>query len=187
MWALASLYFEQVWGYGATGRGFVQLCIGVGWTLGVWLGGEVTQRRLADGRLDVLATVCGNAFLLFFVGGIALAVAPDDRIALVAVTVLAVGNGVWQPPYFSAVGRIAPPGLSGRAYASSVLVYAFGGFGFLGVGAIADATGQRVGFVCVGLAGLAAALLARSAGPLIVADLQRADRRAQPQPEDDQP
>lgn len=171
MWALASLYFEQVWGYDAPGRGMVQFCIGVGWTAGVWFGGRLTERRVADGQLRALATVCGNAFLLFFVGGIALAVSPSSRLALAAVVVLGAGNGVWQSPYFSAVGRLAPPGLSGQAFASSVLVYALGGLGSLAIGAVADATNHRVGFVLVGLAGLGAALLARSAAPLVEREL----------------
>lgn len=176
MWALASLYFEQVWGYDAPGRGLVQFCIGVGWTLGVWTGGQLTERRLADGNLGALASVCANAFLLFFIGGVALALSPSSRLALVAVTVLGAGNGVWQAPYFSAVGRLSPPGLSGQAYASSVLVYAVGGLGSLAIGAVSDATNHRIGFVLVGLAGLAAALLARSATPLVEAELDRGTR-----------
>lgn len=171
MWALASLYFEQVWGYDAKGRGLAQFFIGIGWTIGVWLGGQVTGRRVADGDPGALATVCGNAFLLFVVGGLALAAAPDSRFALAALAVLAVGNGVWQAPYFSAVGRLAPAGLSGQAFASSVLFYAFGGICSLVLGAVAGATNYRVGFALVAGAGGVAAALARSAAPLIDADL----------------
>ncbi len=171
MWALASLYFEQVWGYDARGRGLVQFFIGVGWTAGVWFGGHFAQRQLADGHVGALATVCGNAFLLFVVGGVGLALAPSSLLALAAVTVLAVGNGVWQAPYFSAVGRLAPAGLSGQAFASSVLVYAIGGLASVGVGVVADLTSYRIGFVLVAVAGLGAALLARSAAPLIEQDV----------------
>ncbi|MEZ5263030.1 MAG: MFS transporter [Acidimicrobiales bacterium] len=171
MWALASLYFEQVWGYDAKGRGLVQFFIGIGWTAGVWLGGQVTQRRLEEGSPAALAAVCGNAFGLFAIGGVALAVAPGSVPAVVALTVLAIGNGVWQSPYFSAVGRLAPPGLSGQAFASTVIVYAVGGVCSLAIGAVGDATNYRVGFALIGAAGAVAALLARSVGPLIEADL----------------
>lgn len=175
MWALASLYFEQVWGYGAGGRGLVQVLIGVGWVAGVWIGGQATRKRLADGNLGALAGICGNAFLLFFIGGMALALAPTDWVALIAITALSAGNGVWQSPYFSAVSRLAPPGLSGQAFAAGVLVYAVGGLGSLFLGAASDAAGHRVGFVLVALFGLVAALLARSAVPLVEADLRAAD------------
>ncbi|MGD9749986.1 MAG: MFS transporter [Acidimicrobiia bacterium] len=176
MWALASLYFEQVWGYDAKGRGLVQFFIGIGWTAGVWLGGQVTQRRLEEGSPAALAAVCGNAFGLFAIGGVALAVAPGSVPAVVALTVLAIGNGVWQSPYFSAVGRLAPPGLSGQAFASTVIVYAVGGVCSLAIGAVGDATNYRVAFALIGAAGAVAALLARSVGPLIEADLAPAGR-----------
>ncbi len=175
MWALASLYFEQVWDFDARGRGFVQFVIGVGWILGVAIGGRAADRKLQAGRLEDLAAVCGNAFLLFTVGGLLLAVAPTSWFALVAIGVLATGNGVWQSPYFSAVGRIAPPGLSGQAYASAAIVYALGALGSLALGALADATTFRIGFVAVAVAGLVAAVLARSVRPLIKADLARLD------------
>lgn len=174
MWALASLYFEQVWHYGAQARGFVQFVIGVGWVTGVWIGGEVSQRRIDDGRFEALALVCANAFLLFAIGGVGMAVAPTAWFALVALAVLAAGNGVWQAPYFSAVGRLSPPGLSGQAYGSSVLVYALGGLGSLVIGAAADATSHRIGFVLIAVSGLVAAIIARSVAPLISADLAAA-------------
>lgn len=171
MWALASLYFEQIWDYGPRARGFVQFVIGFGWVIGVWVGGELSQRRIDQGRFEALALVCANAFLLFVVGGLALAAAPTHWFALIALGVLAAGNGVWQAPYYSAVGRLCPPGLSGQAYGSAVLVYAVGGLASLAIGAAADATSYRVGFVLIAASGLVAALVARSVAPLISADL----------------
>lgn len=175
MFALASLYFEQVWGFDAKGRGFVQFVIGVGWIAGVAIGGRAADRRLRSGRLEELANICGNAFLLFAIGGVLMAVAPTSWFALAAMVVLATGNGVWQAPYYSTVGRIAPPGLSGQAFASAVLAYALGGLGSLAIGALASATNYRTGFLFVAGAGAIAALLARSVTPLARADLERAD------------
>jgi predicted MFS family arabinose efflux permease len=174
MFSLASLYFEQEFDFGPQARGFVQFVIGVGWIGGVWLGGLMADRRVGEERFEQLAVLCGNAFVLFVVGGLGLAVAPTSWVAVLFVGVLAAGNGVWQSPYFSAVGRIAPAGLSGQAFASSVLVYALGGFGALAIGIVADASTLRIGFVLVAAAGLAASVLARSVAPLIRADLAAA-------------
>ena len=87
---------------------------------------------------------------------------------------MASGNGVWQAPYFSAVGRIAPPGLSGQAYASATLFYAVGALFSIPLFILGDAVSYRLAFVAVaGLAAIAA-LLARSVAPLIRADLAAA-------------
>jgi len=171
MFALASLYFEQVWGYGPKGRGLVQAVIGGGWMAGVAVGGRLADRLVHGGRIADLATLCGNAFFLFALGGIGLAVSPADWLAVVAVAVLAMANGVWQSPYYSVLGRIAPAGLSGQAFGSAVLAYALGGFGALPIGQAGDRWGYRWGFVLIAGAGLAAALLARSVAPLLRADV----------------
>ncbi|MEZ5232189.1 MAG: hypothetical protein R2749_05715 [Acidimicrobiales bacterium] len=71
-----------------------QFFIGIGWTAGVWLGGQVTQRRLEEVRPPrsppCAATPSGCSPSAGGAGGWL-----RFRPAVVALTVLAIGNGVW--------------------------------------------------------------------------------------------
>jgi predicted MFS family arabinose efflux permease len=174
MFVLISIYFEKQFGYDAQGRGFVQFIVGTGWTLGVIVGGRVAEKYSSEGTAHKLVLICAVSFLLFTFGGVALSVVHISWLAIAATFVLAIGNGVWQSPYFTAVAAIAPPGLSGQAYASSVIFYALGAVGSIGVTVVSDSYGTRVAFLVIALAGFVAAVVARSAAPLIRNDLNAA-------------
>lgn len=167
---LVSVYFEEQYGYGPQGRGAVQFLVGLGWVLGIFVGAAAAD-RVPVTRASLLALICAGGFAVTAAGALGMTVAPAMGFALVATVVMASGNGVWQAPYFTTVGRIAPAGLSGQAYASATLFYALGALVSVPVFFLGDWAGYRVGFAAV--AGLAsvAALLARSVAPLVEADL----------------
>jgi predicted MFS family arabinose efflux permease len=175
IFSLASLYFEHQFDLGKQGRGFVQFLIGAGWVTGVGIGGVLAQRGIAAERYERLVLTCAASFLLIAIGGVALAASPVLLLSYAVVVVLALGNGIWQAPFFSSVARIAPPGLSGQAFGSATTAYAIGGFLTILIALASDNERERVGFVLVALFGLGAALAARSVATTIRADLVNAD------------
>lgn len=171
IFGLASLYFEGQFGLGKQGRGFVQFLIGMGWVVGVAIGGLAAQRATETKKYERLVLVCAASFLLIAFGGLALALSPVLWLSFAIVVLLALGNGIWQAPFFSSVARIAPPSLSGQAFGSSATAYAVGGFLTIVIALASEQAGERVGFAIVSIFGLGAALAARSVATTIRADL----------------
>jgi MFS family permease len=174
IFSLASLYFEHQFDLDKQGRGFVQFLIGTGWVAGVGIGGWFAQRGIAGQRYEQLVLTCAASFLLIAVGGVALAASKSLVLSYVIIVVLALGNGIWQAPFFSSVARISPPGLSGQAFGSATTAYAIGGFLTILIALASDNERERVGFLLVALFGLGAALAARSVASTIRADLLNA-------------
>ncbi|MCB0992243.1 MAG: MFS transporter [Acidimicrobiales bacterium] len=169
---LVSVYFEQEFGFGATERGATQFLVGVG-----WIGGIVVGARLAD-DLDVakvgrLAVLCAGGFSVIAIGAVVVGSAPNSAVALVATTIMASGNGVWQAPYFSAVGLIAPPGMSGQVYASSTIFYALGALLSVPLYIIGDSVSYRLAFGGVAVLALVASVIAITAAPHVREDIER--------------
>ncbi|MEM9610361.1 MAG: MFS transporter [Actinomycetota bacterium] len=168
---LISVYFEEIFDFGPEARGFTQFLVGVGWITGIFVGA-----RAVDGRTDAeaaprMAVICSGGFGVLALGALGLAASPVAWVALIATTIMSSGNGVWQAPYFSAVGRIAPEGLTGQAYASSTLFYALGALLSIPLFILGDAVSYRLAFVAVAVLALIATALARSVAPLIRSDL----------------
>ncbi|MCP3935041.1 MAG: MFS transporter [Actinomycetia bacterium] len=167
---LVSVYFEQQFGFGATERGLTQFLVGVGWVSGIVVGA-----RLSDGldhsMVGRLAFLCAGGFATIAFGAIAVGLSPNSTVALVATTFMASGNGVWQAPYFSVVGRIAPPGMSGQAYASSTIFYALGALLSVPLFIIGDVVSYRLAFCGVAVLAMIASIIAVRAAPLVSADL----------------
>lgn len=171
---LVSVYFEQEFGFGATERGLTQFLVGVG-----WIGGIVVGARLSDGLdgslVGRLALLCSGGFVVIAVGALVVGSAPNSTVALVATTIMASGNGVWQAPYFSGLGRIAPPGMSGQAFASSTIFYALGALLSVPLFVLGDSVSYRLAFGGVAVLALIAAVIAYTAAPLVRADLEQAN------------
>lgn len=167
---LISVFLEQQFGLGATGRGVAQFLVGLGWIVGIFVGA-----RLADGlaheRAGHLVKVCSGGFAVIGLGALVVGFSPALMVALVAATIMASGNGLWQAPYFTAVGRIAPAGLSGQAYASSTIFYALGALLSVPVFVVGDVVNYRLAFTIVAGFAFVAALIGRSAAPRVEADL----------------
>lgn len=172
---LISVYFEQEFGFGPGQRGLTQFLVGLGWVAGIFVGARAVDGRTDPETAPGMAITCAGGFAVLALGALGLAVVPAAWMALVTTTVMASGNGVWQAPYFSAVGRIAPEGLSGQAYASSTLFYALGALLSIPLFILGDAVSYRLAFVAVAVLALIATALAATAAPLIKADLTRAN------------
>jgi MFS family permease len=135
----------------------------------------LAQRGIGSERYERLVLTCAASFLLIAIGGAALATSPTLLLSYAIVVVLALGNGIWQAPFFSSVARISPPGLSGQAFGSATTAYAIGGFLTILIALASDNERERVGFLLVALFGLGAALAARSVAKTIRADLVSAE------------
>jgi predicted MFS family arabinose efflux permease len=161
IFVLASLYFEKQFDFGPRGRGFVQFLIGTGWFLGVVVGGAVASRATMSGKYGPVVTLCAASFLLICVAAALMWIAPTAAIACGLVVCLAMGNGIWQSPFFSTVAKVAPASLSGQAFGISATFYAVGNFLTIAIAKVADSD-TRVAFLLVSLFGLIAAACAFS-------------------------
>ncbi len=128
---LISLYFENVFDFGPAARGWVQFVLGAGTVTGLVLGSRLAANEVRKGNLPRLGFIVGAAFSPFAVGMIILAASPVSVVALVGAFVIAVGNGGWQPSYFSLLGTVAPPRLRSQAYAFGVMIYGAGGLAYV--------------------------------------------------------
>lgn len=161
IFVLASLYFEKQFDFGPRGRGFVQFLIGTGWFFGVVVGGAVASRATMSGRYGPVVKLCAASFLLVCVAAAFMWIAPTAAIACGLVVCLAMGNGIWQSPFFSTVAKVAPAALSGQAFGISATFYAVGNFLTIAIAKVADSD-TRVAFLLVSLFGLIAAACAFS-------------------------
>ncbi len=128
---LISLYFENVFDFGPAARGWVQFVLGAGTVTGLVTGSRLAANEVRKGNLARLGFIVGAAFSPFAIGMIILAASPVSAVALVGAFVIAVGNGGWQPSYFSLLGTVAPPRLRSQAYAFGVMIYGAGGLAYV--------------------------------------------------------
>jgi branched-chain amino acid transport system ATP-binding protein len=128
---LLSLFFEKVFEYDESGRGFVQFVLGAGTVVGLVLGARAAVRVIDTGRSRLLPVVVGSATILFVVGLLIMAAAPISLIGLVGAFVVSAGNGFYQPAYFTVVGTVAPPRVRSQSYAWAILIYGAGGLSYL--------------------------------------------------------
>jgi ABC-type branched-subunit amino acid transport system ATPase component/predicted MFS family arabinose efflux permease len=126
-----SLFFEEVFGFGPVGRGFVQLVFGAGNVAGLVIGGVLANRAICAGRLPRLATITGLSFVQFAAGCVLLAMAPWPALGVAAAFVLSLGIGSYQPAYYSIVGMVAPPRVRSQSYAWAILYYGSGGLFYI--------------------------------------------------------
>ncbi|MEM9037109.1 MAG: MFS transporter [Actinomycetota bacterium] len=168
---LISVYFEEIFDFGPEARGFTQFLVGIGWITGIFIGARAVDGRTTAEAAPRMAVICAGGFGVLALGALGLAASPVAWVALIATTIMSSGNGVWQAPYFSAVGRIAPEGLTGQAYASSTLFYAMGALLSIPLFILGDRVSYRLAFIAVAVLALVATALARSVAPLIRSDL----------------
>ncbi|WP_436795164.1 MFS transporter [Actinospongicola halichondriae] len=128
---LISLYFENVFDFGPAARGWVQFVLGAGTVTGLVAGSRLAANEVRKGNLPRLGFIVGAAFSPFALGMVILAAAPVSAVALVGAFVIAIGNGGWQPSYFSLLGTVAPPRLRSQAYAFGVMIYGAGGLAYV--------------------------------------------------------
>jgi len=173
---LLSLFYERVYGFGPVGRGAVQFVYGAGTVAGLIIGAVAADRAVARDRMPVLATITGLSGLVFG-GGLALMVAsPWPALSIVAVFVLAIGTGSFQPAYFPLVGRVSPPYARSQAYAWAVTFVAGGALVAVGLFELGDQRGYRLALGVLAAIVTIAGLIATTARAHVARDVDRADR-----------
>ncbi len=161
---LISLFFERVYDYGPTGRGFVTFLSGVGIVIGLGYGQRLATRALASDRPELLATYDGWAIAFIGVALLGLVLSPWGWLSAVCYLLAGIGAGAYQPCYFSLVAMVAPAAVRAQAYAWALLWLGVGAFLAPLLAGIGEGSGYRIaiGVLAVSLlAGGAAATTAR--------------------------
>jgi len=125
--AVLSIFFEEVYGMGPVGRGFVQALFGVGGGIGLLYGTRVARRLVGADRPERLPMVVGLMIVQFAVAAFLMGVVPTMTASAALVLVLAIGAQGFLPAYLTMVSLVSAPRLRSQAYAYSLLFYALGG------------------------------------------------------------
>jgi len=154
-----SLFFEDIYGMGPVGRGFMVMLRGAGGAVGLLIGARITRKLQTSDRLDRLPLVTGVMIIQFALGMVAMALMPWLAGSVVFAFVLSVGASGFLPPYLTTVALVAPPRIRSQGYAYSLLFFAVGGVFLSRIAAgVGDQHGLRAGLlllsVFVALGGL---------------------------------
>ncbi|MGH2757964.1 MAG: MFS transporter [Actinomycetota bacterium] len=157
--AFLSLFFEDIYGMGPVGRGFMVMLRGAGGAVGLLIGARVTRRLQAANRLDRLPLVTGLMIVSFAVAMVAMAISPWLGGSILFAFLLSVGASGFLPPYLTTVALVGPPRIRSQGYAYSLLFFAVGGVFLSRIAAgVGDQHGLRAGLlllsVFVALGGL---------------------------------
>ncbi len=169
-----SLFFEDVYDYGAFERGVVQFVFGAGTVAGLLVGGTLASRAARDGRTPRLATITGLSFVQFAAGLILMAIAPWALLSLAMAFFLSMGVGAYQPAYFSLVGIVAPPRVRSQAYAYAILFVGLGGFASIPLFELGEAQGYRWAIAVLAAIVALAGLIGASASRFVRRDVEQA-------------
>lgn len=173
---LISLYFENVFEFGSVARGWVQFLLGVGTVVGLIIASRTASSQVRQGNISRLPVVAGASFIPFAIGMVVLTATPLPIFGLLGAFLIAVGNGGWQPAYFSIVGSVAPPRLRSQAYAWAVLIFGSGGLAYVGLVMVFpdDAGGYRALTIALAAITAVAGAIGVSASRFMVGDAEKA-------------
>ena len=173
---LLSLYFENVYGYDAKGRGWVQFLGGAGLVAGLAAGARLASRASAAGDVRRLPVIIGGAFAPFALGMVILALSPTSFVALAGAFLVFIGVGGYQPAYFTVVGAVAGPRVRSQSYAWAILIYGSGGLAYvLFFAAFGGEEGNYRGLTfALALVTAGAGLVGASASRSVVRDMDQA-------------
>ena len=176
---ILSTFFKDVYHTGDTVRGLITALYGIGGLAGIALGGWLTQRAMANGRLRWLPTINGLMIVEFGVGILLMAAAPAFVLSVAAATVLSIGAFGFLPAYTTLVAAVVSPRVRSQAYAWSLFWYALGGITVSVVdGAINDANGPRTAFAVLAVVVAVGGLIQVSVRETVEDDVARANRLA---------
>ena len=143
-----SLFFEDVYGMGPVGRGFMVLLRGAGGAVGLLIGARITRRLQASDRINLLPLVTGLMIVEFGLGMFLMAVLPWLGASIAFAFLLSVGASGFLPAYLTTVALIAPARIRSQGYAYSLLFFAVGGVVLSRIAAgVGDEHGLRTGLV----------------------------------------
>jgi len=173
---LISLFFERVYGYGPTGRGFVTFLSGVGIVIGLGFGQRLATRALASGRPELLATYDGWAIVGIGVALLGLVLSPWASLSAFCYLLAGIGSGTYQPNYFSLVALVSPATVRAQAYAWALLWLGVGAFLAPLLAGIGESSGYRVAIGVLAVTLLAGGAAATTARGSVRGDAERARR-----------
>jgi len=173
---LLSLFFERVFEFGPQGRGFVQFVFGAGTIVGLLIGARLSSAAQRGGRVRSLATITGLSFVVVGLGFLLLAASPTAAVGVAMAFLLSVGNGCYQPAYFSLVGLVAPPRIRAQAYAYALCLVGVGGIAYLLIAPSDDGGAYRQTMLLLGLIVAVAGAVGASARKFVEKDADQAAR-----------
>ena len=171
---LISLFFERVYDYGPTGRGFVTFLSGVGIVMGLGLGQRLATRALAEGRPERLATYDGCAIAGIGIALLGLVLSPWAPLSAFFYLLAGIGSGTYQPNYFSLVALVSPARVRTQAYAWALLWLGVGAFIAPLLAGIGESSGYRVAIGVLAVTLLAGGAVATTARSAVRGDAERA-------------
>ncbi|HVL80002.1 MAG TPA: MFS transporter [Actinomycetota bacterium] len=173
---IMSFFFDNVYGFGPAGRGWITFLRNAGIAAGLLIGGWLASRVVREGRLQHLATITALSFLAFAVGLVVMAASPWVSVSVAFAFLLSLGIGSFQPAYFSLVGQVSPPKVRSQAYAYAVLILGAGGMlGFV-IGGIGETRGYRVAVIVLAALVAFASLIGVTASRFVLRDIDQAAR-----------
>ncbi len=179
---LISVYFEEQWGVGELGRGFLFSIMAVGTAGGLLVGGVVGDRLFRHNPSWPLYLVGAGIAAYSAITSIAVWM-PALWLVVTVLTLALAGVGAATASLRLVVAAVAPPNLRSLAFAMlGIYIALYGGFlGGIIFGAIADATSPRVSLSLLVGPGLVAGLLIAHGARYVRADIAEivADLRAE--------
>jgi branched-chain amino acid transport system ATP-binding protein len=143
-----NLYLKHVFDVSPFSRGVATAVFGGAGAVGLVVSVRAVTQLTAKYGLKTLPLVNGGMVILFGIGILLMAAAPNFMVSLVFAAVAGVGATGFLPPYLTMVAFVTPPALRSQAFSWSLLFYALGALMFSGIiGGIADSSGERVAFV----------------------------------------
>ena len=172
---LVVLFFENEYGFGPRGRGFVAFTTGAGTVVGLFVGQRLAAAALAAGQPERLARYNGMAYALIGLGLLTMAIAPWSPLSLACLFAAGVGIGGYQPNYFPLVGLVSPPRIRTQGYAWAIVYLGLGGLLSPIIASIGDSdAGYRVAVSVLSAIMVAGGVFAYSAFRFVARDVAQA-------------
>jgi len=118
---LQSVFFKDVYHYGAFARGVLFVVYGIGGLVGTVIGGVLVQRRLADRRPEWLPVINGLMVVEFGIGIVLMGLMPWVGGSILMLFVLSIGAAGFNPAYNAMIGLVTTPRLRGQAFSYSLI------------------------------------------------------------------
>jgi len=118
---LQSVFFKDVYHYGAFARGVLFVVYGLGGLVGTVIGGVLVQRRLSDQRPEWLPIINGLMVVEFGVGIVLMGLMPWVGGSILMLFVLSIGAAGFNPAYNAMIGLVTTPRLRGQAFSYSLI------------------------------------------------------------------
>lgn len=172
---MVSLFFEDVYGFGPFGRGFVSFIYGAGLTFGILAGGRIGARYTRAGNHPALVSIAAASFFVLAVGTALMAIAPTAPLSIAAAFVASAGAAVILPTFPALLMRILPPHIRAQGQAFTTIAIAVGALAAIPIAALGERDGYRVAMLIIALVMIVSVPVVNSARRFVSEDVQSAD------------